>query len=86
MLNPPTNSADQRINQACVALSQKAASRINADQTRLLQQRVTITYVPVSKCTASYRDKTFHFYSYGNDNDGYCNEYPATSFGCCTVM
>ncbi|KAK8813168.1 hypothetical protein WA158_002760 [Blastocystis sp. Blastoise] len=82
LLNPPTNHPDQRINGACIELFNQSKNFIQSSQGRLLQQRVTVSYIPVTKAIATRKDKDFTFYVYGLDNKAFTNEYPATCCGC----
>ncbi|XP_023667116.1 protein SSUH2 homolog [Paramormyrops kingsleyae] len=51
---------------------------------RILQQRQTIEYIPISKVTYTWKERPLSYIVYGNEHKVYTNDYPATC--CCTIL
>ena len=58
---------------------------MNANSERLLQQRITVRMVPVTKALGSYNSNTFDFWVYGDDRRCYAPNYPAQCCCGCSV-
>lgn len=52
---------------------------------RLIQERVTVRMVPVTKAIGLYNGKSFDFWVYGDNNVCYAPNYPMQCcYGCTT--
>ena len=58
---------------------------MNENSERLLQQRITVRMVPVTKALGSYNSNTFDFWVYGDDRRCYAPNYPAQCCCGCSV-
>lgn len=92
---PPQQLSHPQLQGACMNLFNRAEAVcvkschegqiINNGSERLIQERVTIRYVPVSKAMGAYNDKYFDIWLYGTDRRCYCPDYPMKCCCGCTT-
>ncbi|KAK8807582.1 hypothetical protein WA171_000536 [Blastocystis sp. BT1] len=84
-LLPPQGLASPELEQVCNRLYGLAENLINENTERLIQQRVTVRMVPVTKAIGLYKGKSFDFWVYGNDRKCYAPNYPMQCCCGCTT-
>ncbi|XP_015680928.1 protein SSUH2 homolog, partial [Protobothrops mucrosquamatus] len=55
-----------------------------SDEHRILKQRQTVELVPLTKVKYEWKDKSYSFCVFGNENKVYCEDYPAKC--CCSIL
>ncbi|XP_048879651.1 protein SSUH2 homolog [Brienomyrus brachyistius] len=73
-----------------VQLNQESQRLVKEHQTqysqtgRILQQRQTIEYIPITKVTYTWKERTLTYIVFGNEHKVYTSDYPDTC--CCTIL
>ncbi|KAK8815471.1 hypothetical protein WA158_003683 [Blastocystis sp. Blastoise] len=84
MINPPLLNAPE-IDTIIHTLKTNSDDLINHEPCRIIQQRITVTRLPVTCVTASIKDQTFMFWVYGKNNKCFCSDY-VKKFGNCSIF
>ncbi|XP_053359744.1 protein SSUH2 homolog [Clarias gariepinus] len=82
-LSPLVDFPDPSINQASKRLIQEHQSKY-FQTSRILQQRHIIELIPVTKVSYTWKEKSYDYIVFGNENRVYTDNYPAKC--CCSVM
>ncbi|XP_066451070.1 uncharacterized protein [Eleutherodactylus coqui] len=81
-VSPVTNFPEPSINEA----SEKVISQHRTTFTycRILRQRHTIEWLPLTKVDYIWKGAEYHYYVYGKENRAYAKDYPRKC--CCAIM
>ncbi|KAM3914290.1 protein SSUH2 homolog [Leptodactylus fuscus] len=83
LLSPLVNFPAQSINQASQNALQQHRTQFFSTS-RVLRQRHSIEWLPLTKVEYMWRGKRYDYFVYGKENEVYTDNYPQTC--CCTVM
>ncbi|XP_071983828.1 protein SSUH2 homolog isoform X2 [Engystomops pustulosus] len=82
MVSPVTNFPETSINEASQNVI--VQHRTEFQQCRILRQRHSIEWLPLTKVNYIWKSTEYDYYVYGNENKAYAKNYPRKC--CCAVM
>ncbi|XP_067907543.1 ssu-2 homolog, tandem duplicate 4 [Heterodontus francisci] len=74
---------DSQVNQASQIAIQEHQTQL-ARTSRIIQQRQTIEFIPVTQVYYEWKEKEYNYFTYGLENRVYAPDYPAKC--CCTIL